>query len=130
MMFRNLTLKMSRAHYHYISFNVFSRPLNKLLFISVLHKLNNFSFTFPSLIHYHFKKRSRLRVYYQGFRLIFKKRKMGLLLKESTLIKHRFKRKRKLQIRHSRFYKLYYKRKHNNVTRIKSLRTLRTRKKL
>lgn len=106
MKFRNLTSKMSLADYQYINFNVFSRALNKQLFINVLHNVNNFLFSFPCLIMYHFKKRSRVRVYNNvGFRLIFKKKRMGLLLEGSNLVKHRYKRKRKLKIRHSRYYK-------------------------
>jgi hypothetical protein len=113
MQFRNLTLLMSRAHYSYKSFNTFARLLNKQLFITILYQLKNFTFNFPCLIMHHFKKRKRLRIYYLGFKLFYRKSKMGLLLKGSLLRRHRFKREKRPKINNKkRHVQLYFKRLH------------------
>nr|ADZ99043.1 hypothetical mitochondrial protein 24 [Physarum polycephalum] len=110
---RNLNLKMFRNQYQIISFSTYARPLNKLLFFNIFQKLNAFSLKFPSLIMYHYKKFKRLRVYYLGFRLILKRKKMDSLLIGSPLIRSRYKRIRHLKRRYllkiirAKFKRLY-----------------------
>jgi len=119
--FRNLIFKMSNNQYHFINFNTYARPLNKRLFFSLMSNLHVFSFKLPSLIMYHYRKFLRLRVYYLGFRLIIRKKRINSLLNGTALNRSRYKRKVSVK----KYYKLKklirYKRKRPKVrlTRIK-----------
>jgi len=91
--FRNLIFKMSNNQYGFINFNTYARPLNKRLFFSLMSNLHVFSFKLPSLIMYHYRKFLRLRVYYLGFRLIIRKKRINSLLNGTALNRSRYKRK-------------------------------------
>jgi hypothetical protein len=97
--FRNLTLKVSDHQYSFLGFNTYARLRNKWMFFTLLYSLNTFNFKRPSLIMYKFRKSSRLRVYYLGFKLLFKKKLLTSSLKRTPLMASRRKRLKRIKLR-------------------------------
>jgi len=97
--YRNLVFRMNNQQEHQLlSFDDHPRRLSRSLFFSLLYKLKMFSFNFPSHIRYHYRKRSRIRAYYLGFRLIFKTSLSSFFIK-NTLRKKRYKKYRRYKLK-------------------------------
>lgn len=107
MKFRNMTLQMLDNQYQFLTFGAYARTLNKMMFFNLFFSLNKFSFKYPLYISYHYKKYKRIRVYYLGFRIIIKKRKLYRLLKGTNLFKNRYRRRRRYKPRYKSCYRLY-----------------------
>jgi hypothetical protein len=121
--FRNLILNMSINQYSFLGFNAYTRQRNKWMFYALLEQLKGFNFKQPFLPFYKYKKRSRLRVYYLGFRLTVKKKLMRSLLKRSALTKSR--RKRYIRFNKLRRSRLLFKRFLRKKIEIKQIRKRR-----
>jgi len=93
--FSNLIFTMQHSQSWLININTYAKPLNKIMFFNIIKNLKRFSLYDPVLIMYRYRKFKRLRFYYLGLKISFKRKplkRLNSILRKTRLLQRRYKR--------------------------------------